>query len=168
MTIKGDDSKKDAVTRTEEEQEQVPSYQEAVQGGSSSSQQPEVAAASNSGKNHTTAPAQSSSQQQSNSMYPFPTISAPPQPGYGQSPYQPTGTLPIVIVRESDLLPLHATTPTRGPTAGRRFIFAFFWAVLLYMIMGAVTGALVQMSENSHQPKTPPGWHHHHKGPTQM
>jgi hypothetical protein len=173
MTVKGDDSKKDAVTRdsVNEEQEQVPSYQEAT--SSSTTSEPSNAAApsstSSTGKpatasaDDTAAPAAVPSQQ--SSMYPFPSRTT--QPGYGQSPYQSSGTVPIVIGQGDNLLPLHATEARRGPRAGRRFLTALFWALVLYMILGAVTGTLVQMQERAHQPKTPPGWHHHHDGPRQ-
>lgn len=174
MTVKGDDARKDAVTRGSgaEEQEQVPSYQEAVAGTSSatSQQASNAAAPSSTGKvatasADTPAPPAAAQPQQSN-MYPFPSQST--QPGYGQSPYQPSGSVPPVIVQGDTLLPLHATEARRGPRAGRRFFIALFWALVLYMILGAVTGTLVQMQERAHQPKTPPGWHHHHEGTTMV
>jgi hypothetical protein len=159
MTVKGDD--KIAVQRTENEEE-VPSYQEAVAGGSSTSTTAPAAPPQNAGgvggaKGSGPASAAVPPTQQ-NSLYPFPV-----QTGYGQTPYNPDSTTRILIVPgDGNLLPLHATTGSRRPGAGKRFLIALFWAVIVYMILGAIGGMIAESIEESNQPKTPPGWKHHH------
>lgn len=181
MTIKADKSSKTAITRSadeEQEQEAVPSYQEAVSSASSSAptQQTVSDTASSSvpskgaavippPSSASAAAAAPSSQQQPTNLYPFPSL--PSQHGYGQTPYPSDGTVRIAIVQGQGLLPLHATSIRQGPSAGKRFLLAFCWALLLYMIMASITGAIVGEVERSHQPKTPPGWKHHHKKPDQ-
>lgn len=168
MTTKGQEVDKAVVARVNEDEE-VPSYQEAIAGGSTKAQAPpllnQTEASKSAKKSDTQAPSASSQQNALTqvNLYPFPSM--PIQPGYGQSPYQIDGTTRIAIIAsDGQSLPLHATGITPGPPAGKRFLTAFFWAILLYMILGAIMGTAMQMEENAHQPKTPPGWHHHHGG----
>ena len=156
MTVQGSsDQKADIVAKTQDEAEQVPTYQEAVAGSSSSAPAPANAGAGvTEGKGGGSAAVLGST-------YPFPSAST--QPNYGQSPYQANGTARIVIVQGgAQGLPFPATAVQRGPRAGRRFLIAFFWAIVLYLILGLVMGTVMEMEEGAHHPRTPPGWKHHH------
>lgn len=156
--------------------EQVPSYEEAT-----SSRPPQP---SNSGLQYNSiakgAPpaipsnqANTSSVNDSQRLYPFPSLGTERE-GYGQSPYQPDGTLRIPIGSTSlnqsgePNLPSPASQSRRGPRAGRRFCTAFFWAVILYMCIVSIyvglDGNHIDRPTHPHPPSKggPPGWHHHH------
>ncbi|UZJ56776.1 hypothetical protein CBS101457_006096 [Exobasidium rhododendri] len=175
MAVKSKQDDRSETTRAQEE-EPVPSYEEALAGsaGSSSSALQQAASSAappshgqhGSGKVSSGPPpppktTKATTPSIAANSYPFP--SAPRQQGYGQSPYQPDGTLRIAIVQsDGQVLPLHATAVRRGPRAGRRFLLALFWAVTLYIILGALMGMIIEMADQSNQPTTPPGWKHHH------
>lgn len=174
MTVKGKQDQKTAVTRAGEGDEQVPTYQESVAGSSSvpvATASDAPAQAQQTGDKGAAAgpagpdPASSTPSQAPGpgNLYPFP--SAPIQPGYGQSPYQVDETARIAIDGQGgQLLPLHAAVVRRGPRAGPRFLAAFFWALVFYLILGTVMGTFMEMQDRAKQPKTPPGWKHHHHG----
>lgn len=151
-------------------QESVPSYEEATTGGSTATTSPPA-------QKPASTPNQTNGATQ---LYPFPSLGTA-NAGYGQSPYQSDGTLRIAISPaashgnagpDGPLLPLPGSQARRGPRAGRRFCVAFFWAIVLYIILGIVTGAIIDMdNEARHKPTKPsppsggpPGWHHHHDG----
>lgn len=153
--------------------EEVPSYEEAT-----NSRPPQAQVQNNNGKgNPSSSPSQSdnaTTDHHSQRLYPFPSLGTERE-GYGQSPYQPDGTLRIPIgsstnvtnVNGDPLLPFPGSQSRRGPRAGRRFCVAFFWAVILYMCIVSIYVGLD--GNHIHSPDThpptkggPPGWHHHH------
>lgn len=145
--------------------ESIPTYEEAT----GATLNPSVAASSSSSAGVVQANTSAHGQR----TYPFPSLGSQNE-GYGQSPYQSDGTLRIVIAHApqtdgTTLLPLHATPlqQRRGPRAGRRFCASFFWALVLYIIMGTVLGIVLDLDDDTMPPRKrptggPPGWHHHH------
>lgn len=156
--------------------EQVPTYEEATSSRPPQpSNVPQNGMAKGSAQSIPSHQANTSASNETQRLYPFPSLGTE-RDGYGQSPYQPDGTLRIPIGSTSmnasgdPNLPFPASQSRRGPRAGRRFCAAFFWAVILYMciisIYVGIDGNHIDHPTHPHPPHPPkggpPGWHHHH------